>query len=167
MDNKITFGLSVNEINKAIKGLNKLKMKLRKEFCENVVKRLAQEGVGIMVEKITECGIQSQTGTLLSSIDWVPVTYNKYKIVVNCDYAIYVEFGTGIVGAQNSHPRASAEGITYDRNGHGEDGWVYEKDGKFYHTKGQPAKPFVYETYEELQRRVNKIIEEEYEKVFK
>src|SRR5690554_2123449 len=48
------------------------------------------------------------------------------------DYAMYVEFGTGIVGTGMSeekkgkpHPKASESGWNYDVNEHGESGWTY------------------------------------------
>ena len=53
----------------------------------------------------------------------------KAKVTVDSEYAIFIEFGTGI----------------YAANGDGrKDGWVYynEKYGEYVYTKGSPAQPF-------------------------
>lgn len=78
------------------------------------------------------------------------------------DYAMYVEFGTGIVGSRGKpHPKLSEQGWKYDVNQHGEAGWVYpsserdpnrnkwqDKNGNWFAwTKGQEARPFMYETW--------------------
>ena len=80
----------------------------------------------------------------------------------NVEYAAYVEFGTGIVGADNPHP--NPDGWEYDVHGHGNSGWYYpsEKGGwipkegtykgqRMAWTKGQPARPFMYSTMLELE----------------
>lgn len=54
-------------------------------------------------------------------------------------YAPFVEFGTGPVGDQEGHPLDGPLGITRRSTG-----WTYYKDGKFIHTKGQPAQPYMY-----------------------
>lgn len=74
------------------------------------------------------------------------------ELIVSADagFAAYVEFGTGIVGAGSPHPQASEKGIKYDRNKHGEKGWVYFKDDKFRRTRGQTSKPFMYETAQQI-----------------
>ena len=55
------------------------------------------------------------------------------------------------MGGMSPHP--SGEGRYSQRSG---DSWVYAvKNGdvaEFYTTYGEPAKPFMYDTYEELQR---------------
>lgn len=82
------------------------------------------------------------------------------------DYSMYVEFGTGLVGSQNPHPRADMFNWTYttqheDRYGNLQEGWIYPSnpndvnknkwigsDGQLYaFTKGQKASPFMYDTW--------------------
>lgn len=65
------------------------------------------------------------------------------RLTVASDHVLYVEFGTGIVGSEHPHKH----GWEYDINNHGNDGWWYSKNGSYYWTKGQPARPFMYETW--------------------
>lgn len=53
-------------------------------------------------------------------------------------YAMFVEHGTGVFGA--------------DLNDHGWEGWTYfnPRIGKFVHTVGMPPRPFMHNTYEDL-----------------
>ena len=75
-------------------------------------------------------------------------------------YAVFVEYGTGVVGASNPHP--APDNWRYDVNSHGEKGWVYksERDGKFHWTKGMPSRPFMYDTIRELERNLDSIASE-------
>lgn len=82
------------------------------------------------------------------------------------DYTMFVEFGTGIEGKKNSHPRANARGWKYTekhkaKNGELLEGWVYpsyetdvnankwqdEEGNWFAFTRGQASRPFMYETW--------------------
>jgi hypothetical protein len=75
-------------------------------------------------------------------------------------YAVYVEFGTGVVGKQSPHP--NPEGWQYDVNDHGDEGWVYYDDesGKFRWTKGFKSRPFMYNTARQLEKECAKIVKE-------
>lgn len=55
-------------------------------------------------------------------------------------YAMFVEFGTGPIGeaSPKGHVPEGIELVYRDI------GWVYEKDGRFIYTEGQPARPFFY-----------------------
>ncbi|MCD7917305.1 MAG: HK97 gp10 family phage protein [Clostridiales bacterium] len=68
--------------------------------------------------------------------------------------AVYQEFGTGLVGAANPHPKAAELGVS-----HRPDGWVYQSEeaaamrgeeyvkgekGGYVYTEGVPAKAFLY-----------------------
>lgn len=89
---------------------------------------------------------------------------NKIYVEIANNYAIFVEYGTGIIGSENPHPNPAAKGWIYDKNNKGEDGWWYPCDEEiksrypyirtrtingilYAHTKGQRSRPFVYETY--------------------
>jgi hypothetical protein len=78
-------------------------------------------------------------------------------IRANAPYAVYVEFGTGVIGKSNPHP--APEGWKYDVNEHGDKGWWYfnERDQKWHWTKGMASRPFMYNTLQELQREAEKI----------
>ena len=81
---------------------------------------------------------------------------NTYELRNTNEKGAYVEFGTGIVGSENSHPDTSIVGWKYDTNKHGEKGWHYFKDGAWHWTQGMPSRPFMYNTASEL-RSMNTI----------
>lgn len=112
------------------------------------VKRLTQMGYEYMMSIV-----KIDSGELASSISWnYDKAQNKGVIKVGADYAIFVEFGTGIVGANSPHPEP--DGWQYDVNSHGENGWWYsdEKQNRIRWTKGQPASAFVYKTLEYMKK---------------
>lgn len=119
------------------------------------------------VEELTQKGyeymmsiVPIESGELAESISWEynPET-NTGRILVDADYAIFVEYGTGIVGANNPHPEPAA-GWTYDYNNHGEAGWTYfdSKKHRFFHTKGQPPTAFVYRTREFMRQQAGETL---------
>lgn len=106
------------------------------------------------------------SGTLHNSIEGKYDTKaHSGTLSANVEYAVYVEFGTGIVGATGkSHPAAKEKGWDYDRNHHGNAGWYYPsengkwipKEGKYKGqrmawTKGTAARPFLYSTMLDLE----------------
>jgi hypothetical protein len=109
------------------------------------------------VKNLTQAGYEYMksiapvfTGELAGSITWeYDESTNTGRIIVGSGYALYVEYGTGIVGASRPHPEP-APGWTYDSNGHGEKGWTYfdEQQNRFYHTRGEQPHAFVYKTKE-------------------
>lgn len=91
-------------------------------------------------------------------------------VEVMSDYAIYVEYGTGVVGERNPHPKAE-DGWEYDVNEHGDKGWWYPTTDADPNpkkriiggqlkawTKGQRSRPFMYQTYMWGRRMATKII---------
>ncbi len=102
--------------------------------------------------------------TEIASSVRVYVFKKKIFIDIANTYAMFVEYGTGIVGSENPHPNPKVKNWIYDVNAHGELGWWYPCDeniktrypniatktinGQVYaHTKGQKSRPFLYETY--------------------
>lgn len=85
---------------------------------------------------------------------------NGVQFSIEGQTAMYLEFGTGIVGKSNPHPNPMI-GWVYDINSHGEKGWWYptvssdpnpikwtDKSGQLRAwTKGRPASPFVFDTF--------------------
>lgn len=63
----------------------------------------------------------------------------------NSEYAMYVEYGTGIVGASEPHPHPWAYNVGSKIRPDGS--WIYFKDGEFRTTKGQRSKPIIYNTW--------------------
>ena len=71
-------------------------------------------------------------------------------IQVEGEEAMFVEYGTGVVGERNPHPDPQSVGQydSYDSQGHGDAGWYYGTPTGMQWTKGQPAKPFMYRTWD-------------------
>lgn len=80
-------------------------------------------------------------------------------ITAGTDHALFVEFGTGVVGAGSPHPDIFS-GWEYDVNGHGSKGWYYPKGDRVFHTKGQKSNPFMYETAKYLSENAERILSE-------
>lgn len=69
------------------------------------------------------------------------------ELTIGTDYAIYVEYGTGIVGEHFPHKQPKID-WTYDVNGHDIKGWYYKDDNGIWHrTYGQKSRPFIYDTW--------------------
>lgn len=156
--------ISVSGIQKLIDEVERYRKDLKKQ-ANKIVSNMVSEGAAIAWR---ECPIR--TGELYSSIvGMLDESQSKGFIRVNCPYAIYVEMGTGIKGAQTPHPDKSIIGFDfeYDRNGHGAAGWWYptdEKDpnptkftaknGEMYAwTSGISSHPFMYNAAQELKRK--------------
>lgn len=104
----------------------------------------------------------------------VEITDEGVSIMINDDgYAIFVEYGTGVIGEDTPHPQAHMNGWVYDVNGHGEYGWWYpskesdpnptrylSKDGTWWAwTRGQQSRPFMYLAWLWASRNATRIID--------
>lgn len=161
MSTKITFGLSITEIQEAIKQVEAYKIQLNKK-CQLLVHALTDQGVDIAKVNVRSLGA-FYTGELEESINgYFSPTLNTGIIYAGAWYAMYVEFGTGIRGSEASHPLSGKTGWYYDVNNHGEAGWVYynENDGSYHWTDGMPSRPFMYDTIQELNLICEKIARE-------
>lgn len=68
------------------------------------------------------------------------------SLYTDIPWAVYVEYGTGIVGEQSPHPVPETAGWVYDINNHGVAGWWYViRKGAFW-TQGQIGSAFLYTT---------------------
>lgn len=146
---KIKFSLSPDSIERAIQELNSYTQEVERKASE-VVRTLTEQGVEIAKQEVSEMDAV-YTGELKNSI------YGEYdavtgtgRIKVKAPYAKFVEFGTGIVGKNASHPEP--QGWQYDINDHGEKGWIYlnERDGRLHWTQGFRSRPFMYNTARRL-----------------
>ncbi len=144
---------SVSSVNTAIDKLISYRNKIDGTFKTEVLE-LTKKGYEYMISIVRE-----NTGNLKNSISWeYDESGNKGVIKVGSDYGIFVEYGTGIVGANSPHP--NAEGWKYDVNNHGEQGWWYydENQNKYRWTKGQSANAFMYKTAEYLKKEASEKI---------
>jgi hypothetical protein len=115
----ISLELSPKSISQAIREVKAFRDELRAK-CLELVRALSEEGVKIAKMQVISMDAVD-TGELEHSIDAVFFPQERCGIIyADCPYAVYVEYGTGVVGAANPHP-----GI-----GEGNLGGVYSIGGK-------------------------------------
>lgn len=152
MAKKFTTGLSASGFRKIAKQIYEYRESLY-DKCEEFAYRMAEEGVEIARLKILSFDAV-MTRELLSSMNLeagsIISNGASYYVYTDCEWAAFVEFGTGIVGSENPHPDTGLVNWKYDKNEHGEKGWFYFLDGEWHWTKGMPSRPFMYETAKEL-----------------
>lgn len=160
----IKMSLSTESINKAIKEIQAYQKEIERK-TKIFAKRLAQEGVQVAKMQIMSFPAVD-TGELLNSINFKPGDVfgnnaSSFYVYSDCEYAIFVELGVGIVPhEQGEHPLADELGWEYDSHNHGEQGWFYYKDGKLHWTKGMVARPFMYNTVQTLVKQCADIARE-------
>lgn len=159
MPKVIELSLAPGSLERAEQEVKKYAMELD-EKVEALIRKLAERGA--MVAKIQLAALDAvYTGELLSSIEGIYSEKDHVGIVrAGAPYAIFVEYGTGVIGAGSPHPKA--DGWQYDANGHGDKGWVYlnNRDGKYHWTRGYQSRPFMYNTARELERECVNIAKE-------
>ena len=159
MIRRFKFGVSSDEIERMIDTIREHEKNVKAKVGE-LIKALTAYGVDVAKAQIRELGAV-YTGELEESIKgyFNPET-NTGFIRAETPYAIYVEFGTGVVGKESAHPEPID--WVYDKNKHGDDGWVYfnDRDGKFHWTNGMKSRPFMYNTVQILERESERIAKE-------
>lgn len=166
----IRFKLSRQDVQAAIQKTREVQETFIREKCDEFAKRLAMEGAKAAREALVKYGAVD-TRDLLSSVGYDCIRPGLWRVYCYApnqngdNYAWFVEFGTGIVGAGSPHPEAGTAGWSYDTHGHGEDGWFYPWGKSRKHkirinpatgkqqpwTKGEPAKPFMYDSRQHIQ----------------
>lgn len=148
-------------------------LQMYKEDLERRIRLIIEKLVGRGVS-IARAKVQSYdaiySGDLLNSINGFMDGGNGI-IRVDSKYALFVEFGTGPMGKESPHPLA--EGSYY-----ADEPWYTQADGKpmdliydwtpietedgntIYLAYGQPAKPFMHETAQQLREELPGIIRE-------
>lgn len=160
----IQFTLDVSSIAQAISQVEKYRDDLQRAVYE-LVRRLTEEGREAAVLNILRLGA-FETGQLAGEFgESIHGAYNDTThigiIRTDCWYAVFVEYGTGVVGAGSPHPGPwdpvpvswnDRVYTQYDTYGHGESGWWYynEYEGRVMWTKGQPSRPFFYQMYMQM-----------------
>lgn len=133
----------------------------------------------IFCEKLAEIGVQTAqgnvvsldavfTGELFNSIHsekrFVGKNRVVFAVVADSSHAIYVEVGSGLLGAQSPYPGelpvTYAQGKTIRQLADGRYGWFYQRDGQWYFTEGMPSRPFMYFASIEMQEKIVKIAKE-------
>jgi len=163
--------LSQSSIKQLQRGLEKYRDSLEYK-ARLLTETLAERGVEIARVQIADLDAIF-TGELIQSIHSEYVTSQKggaiFAVVADSEHAIYVEMGTGIVGAQHPYPgklpTVYAQGKTIRQLADGRYGWFYQdKDGNWWFTEGMPSRPFMYNTTMELYQIVFKTAKEIFEK---
>lgn len=153
----MTIKASLSNIDMAIAQVQKYKNDLGTKM-DKLISMLVDEGVKIARTQLV--GINF-TGELDASITgyYSPST-GVGVIKTDKWYAVYVEFGTGIVGKRSPHP--DSDNWRYDINNHGDEGWIYfnERTGRWQWTKGFKSRPFMFNTARELEAKVVELAKE-------
>lgn len=140
----IRFELSDAGIEHAISEINRFKGDFLRT-CNEVIQKLVDMGVMYAKAQITSMHA-IESGELLGSIKGYFHAGKRTGIIYSdCWYAIFVEYGTGIVGRNSPHPDPPAS-WAYDVNEHGDAGWFYyDRNLRPRWTKGQASGRFLYE----------------------
>ena len=155
----IEMTLDPKSIKQALRELEECKRQLVEALTE-LTKTLQEQGVQVAKMQVASFDAVD-SGELEHSIFG---HYNEQSrigyIIAGAPHAFYVEYGTGAVGADAPHPMASEAGWEYMvgphiKEGPGGLGWGYDKssdgvfsgDGDYHWTRGQPARPFMYNTF--------------------
>lgn len=165
----ISLTLSDKSIENAIKQLKDYKKSIE-EKAQLLIEKLGDYGLDVCRAKIIEMDI-NDTGRLLSSVaGYYSSHLHSGYITVDCDYAVFVEFGTGTRGIGKPYPAGEimAEvgyqymgGTKYVTLLDGRIGWYYPtEDGHWKFTEGLPSRPFMYETALDMRRNLDRIVKE-------
>ena len=172
MPKKITINaLSKSSIENAIKQLRAYQNDLTYK-CQLLAEKWAENGVEIARVQIADLDAIF-TSELISSIH---AEYNGstkggsvWSVVAGTDHAMFVEFGTGIVGKQSPYPGELPDGVSWEyasgktirQLADGRYGWFYkDDDGQWWFTEGMPSRPFMYYTSIQLRDIVVKTAKE-------
>lgn len=172
MPKKITINaLSKSSIENAIKQLRAYQNDLTYK-CQLLAEKLAEKGVDIAQTYVASLDAVF-TYELNSSIHAEYVSDIKgggvWAVVAGTDHAMFVEFGTGIVGKQSPYPGELPDGVSWEyasgktirQLADGRYGWFYkDDDGQWWFTEGMPSRPFMYYTSIQLRDIVVKTAKE-------
>lgn len=158
--------LSASSIDKLIKNLKDYKKTLNKK-CEIFLSKIADLGVEVAKASIVDLDAVF-TGDLYNSIYSKKISNDGnrliFAVIADSEHAIYVEMGTGIVGAESPYPgklpAVYAQGKTIRQLADGRYGWFYKKDGQWYFTEGMPSRPFMYFTTMEMHEQIVSVARE-------
>lgn len=161
--------LSRSGIDNLIKQLKDYKDNILPNKIRQISERLANEGVLVAKVQIQKYNAIF-TSELINSITLKPGAQTKtrsvFYVVADSEHAVFVEFGTGQIGAEAPYPYPMPQGFDWEYNvgqtifevSPGQYGWFYQRDGQTYFTQGMPARPFMYETAMDLYTKVVAIV---------
>lgn len=127
----------IDKLNKMKKDLPAMKKELFEQCCEKIKelanKNLAGWDIGNNVKAEIE-----------TSWTYV-VTENGALLTNSAKKAVFVEFGTGVVGEENSHPNAIAENYEYNK-----ERYVEDRKGRLFRTKDEQGRWTFYQNLQDL-----------------
>ena len=155
--------LDLGSVERAIREVEQYKADLVKAI-EELVRKLTEEGREIAVLNVLRLGA-FDTGELADNMrGYFSPSIQTGFIYTDVFHAVFVEFGTGVVGQRGyQHPWMGEYGWAHDINSHGDKGWKYisDRDGEWHWTKGQASRPFMLNTFQQIiqiaQARLNAI----------
>lgn len=166
----IDIELTRSSLTNAIKEVNFFRDQLTQSM-NDLMQKLVDEGISVARIQIASMDAVD-TGALEHSIAgyFDPQTRIGY-VYSGSMYAIYVEYGTGPLGAQNPHPAPETAMWRYSSGEHiqlygDKFGWVYKKGdegvfsgegGGYVWTQGYPSRPFMYNTLQWLEEAAETI----------
>lgn len=79
------------------------------------------------------------------------------RVFTNCEYAAYVEFGTGITGDGTYPYKVKGLNLKYR-----DKGWAYfdEDKGEWIYTKGQVAQPYMYPALKNHEKTITRMFKD-------
>ncbi len=160
---KITMDLSTRDINRTIRELQRYKKNLNRKV-NLLIQTLTDLGVDIAKAQIREMGAW-YTGELESSVEgYFSPTVGVGVIKAGSYHAVFVEFGTGVVGEGVPHPQADSLWVYNIPTEHKDEtgGWWYynDRDNRLHYTHGMESRPFMYNTARKLEEECAKVARE-------
>lgn len=160
---RIKGDLSYEGIGKIIDGLKNYRNSLD-DKCNQIVDELMNMGV-----EYAKSICPVDTGEARESIYGFMEESDHTATIVAGGHCIYIEFGTGVKGADSQHPSpewlafmkwAYGSGGTIFTTKDGRTGWYYPVDDEktiWRFTEGMPSRPFMYQTLQYLKRQKIKV----------
>lgn len=141
---KLDMHLSVSEIRSARERLGRYAQGLQAK-ADELCRRLAEIGLEASVAAIAH----DESGELRGSMRWEQRGERECFVVADCGYAVYVEFGTGVVGGRGTYPGEKPDWVdapgSRSTKVNLDGSWVYydEKQKRWRITSGQVPQGFM------------------------
>lgn len=151
------------DLDRMISNLKNIKSQID-SVPESIIEELLTEGERIMSGNIN---MSEVADSVTSYVSIVGKNSAEGYITAEHESAIYLEYGTGIVGVWNPHPELPT-GWVYDSNEHGYAGWVYwDSSGRKRWTMGLASNQFILKTREELKKTAGDMAIKKIKELFK
>ena len=165
----IRFGLSTEEISRAIKELEKYKKDLLRKteaLRQKIAERIANDAESGFSRAIVDDLLRG--GPRLADVKVsVDDRDNITVVIAKGEDAIWVEFGTGVhhngAAGSSPHPKGSELGFTIGGYGKGmgkKDTWGYKEDGELHLTHGATASMPMYKAVKTVGEEIADIVKE-------